>query len=161
MRPLFAAVFLLMAAVGLSISPTTAPTVADDNAAIRKVWDEAGVAVCEADWSRYERVWAHTPEIELIHPGQGEWLVGWDDIERKYKELLAQGLRCEFVTRTFRIHVAPSGEMAWGTVEAALRLPNQPEVTLWETVVFEKISGRWRFVHGHASSPSAPPAKPE
>jgi ketosteroid isomerase-like protein len=56
-----------------------------------------------------------------------------------------------------RIHVSPSGEMAWATAQIVIRTHNSKlERTTWQTLVFEKISGVWRLVHGHASIPGQP-----
>lgn len=53
-----------------------------------------------------------------------------------------------------RIHVSLSGEMAWATVESVIRTSDPKlERTMWQTLVFEKLSGVWRLVHAHASKP--------
>jgi ketosteroid isomerase-like protein len=58
-----------------------------------------------------------------------------------------------------RIHLAPAKDLAWANAEVVIRVADPPmERTLWQTLVFEKIQGRWRLVHGHASVPQPPPA---
>lgn len=159
MKPLLAgALSLLLASCGRAVDTRIVGEPGDaqqDRAQIRAVWDHASHAVCTGNWPEYEDVWAHGPEIELMHPGEREWLVGWDAIGPKYRALLTSGFRCEAITREMRIRVAPSREMAWATVEVELRMSGQSAVTSWQTAVFERREGRWRLVHGHASVPPA------
>jgi uncharacterized protein (TIGR02246 family) len=140
----------------------TAPTSGSgsgDQAEIRALWDRASRALCTGDWESYEALWAPTEYIELIHPHEGDWRVGWDAIGPAYRSLLTSGFRCESETRLMRIRVAPAGDMAWATATVVIRATDPPmEHTLWQTLVFEKMQGRWRLVHGHASVPQRPPA---
>lgn len=128
----------------------------DDAAEIRSLWERGTAALCSGDWEGYQELWAHTPNVEVIHPDQRDWGVGWEVIGPAYRELLASGLRCEAQTRRMRIHVSASREMAWATAEVVLRVPGPEPVEriLWQTLVFEKLKGRWRLVHGHASVPA-------
>ncbi len=128
----------------------------DDAAEIRALWERGGAALCSGDWNSYQELWAHTPSVEVIHPDQRDWRVGWEVIGSAYRELLTSGFRCEAQTRRMRIHVSASREMAWATAEVVLRIPGSEssERVLWQTLVFEKLEGRWRLVHGHASVPA-------
>lgn len=124
---------------------------------IRVLWDRASRALCAGDWESYQELWGRTDYIEVIHPEESNWRVGWESIGPAYRELLASGFRCEAETRFMRIHVSASGEMAWATAEVVIRNPEtQLERTMWQTLVFEKLSGVWRLVHGHASVPDRP-----
>ncbi len=143
-----------MLALSLAEPPMPATT---DSEEIRDLWDRATRALCAGDWERYQELWGRTDYIEVIHPHESDWRVGWERIGPAYRELLASGFRCEAETRSMRIHVSPSGEMAWATAQIVIRTHNSKlERTTWQTLVFEKISGVWRLVHGHASIPGQP-----
>lgn len=123
------------------------------------MWDRASRALCTGDWEGCQELWARTEYIEVIHPQEADWRTGWDAIEPAYRSLLASGFRCESETRSMRIHLSRAKKMAWATAEVVIRAADPPtERTLWQTLVFEKIRGRWRLVHAHASVPKFPPA---
>lgn len=146
----FASAFLALA-LSIVQPPMQAST---DPEEIRALWDRATAGLCAGDWESYQELWARTDYIEVIHPDESDWRVGWERIGSAYRELLASGFRCEGETRSMRIHVSPSAEMAWATAEVVIRPPDSKlERTMWQTLVFEKISGVWRLVHGHASVP--------
>lgn len=131
----------------------------DDQAEIRALWDRASRALCTGDWESYKELWSQAEYIEIIHPQEGDWRIGWDAIGPAYRSLLTSGYRCESDTRLMRIHVGPAGDMAWATAMVVIRATDRAmEHTLWQTLVFEKMQGRWRLVHGHASVPQLPPA---
>lgn len=137
MRELLSIILLL--GISFSLQPSEEVNHLDDKAEIRALWNEMSEAVCSGDWESYSNLWAHEPDIELIHPGQREWLVGWESIGPKYKKLLESDFRCELDTQTMRIHVSSSGEMAWLTAEVMIRVEGNSEATrMWETGVFEK-----------------------
>jgi ketosteroid isomerase-like protein len=122
-------------------------------AQVRQLWDAAGEAVCSGDWETYRTLWAHSDDSELLHPGQGEWLVGWPAIGAKFEALLSSGARCTLETKSLRVHVSVSGDMAWATALSELTFEGQPTVTMWQTAVAELRDERWVLVHGHASAP--------
>lgn len=128
----------------------------EDAARIRTLWNRASEALCTGDWETYRELWAPADHIEVIHPHEGDWRVGWDEIETGYRSRSESGFRCEVETRVMRIHASPAGEMAWATAEVLIKATDPPmERTLWQSLVFEKIEGRWRLVHAHASVPQA------
>lgn len=132
----------------------------DDQTEIRDLWERASRALCTGDWEGYQELWAPTNYIEVIHPQEADWRVGWDTIELAYRSLLASDFRCESETRSMRIHLAPDKDMAWATAEVVIRAADPPlERTLWQTLVFEKVQGQWRLVHGHVSVPAPPPTQ--
>ena len=141
---------------GTHSSRATPDATANEKAKIRELWERASDAVCTGNWSDYERVWAHEPDIALIHPDAREWLVGWEEIGPKYRELLNSDFRCKATTREMRIRLSPSRDMAWATVNLEFQVTGQPTFTGWQTVVFERRADGWRLVHGHASFPHVP-----
>lgn len=158
-RFLSAALLLLVVScnpsAGSQARSTHLDVAAAEEAKIRALWEHASNAVCTGNWSDYERVWAHEPEIALIHPDAREWLVGWEAIGPKYRALLNSDFRCQVTTREMRVRLAPSRDMAWATVDVEFRVAGQPPVTGWQTAVFERRGDGWRLVHGHASFPPA------
>ena len=114
---------------------------------IRRLW-ESGIAALEAgDWDAYSRVWAHKPHVEAIHPAGGEWWTGWQELEPKYRELIESGVEISAETRRIHINVSPSCDMAWATMETAIRVGSDERVS-WQVAVFQKYEDGWRLVLG-------------
>lgn len=131
--------------------------VEQEREAIRTLWRQGNTALEADDWDAYGDLWAHTEYAQVIHSDEPEWLTGWDELAPNYRQLLAEGPAVRARTRDMRIRVAPRGEMAWAILKADLSLGESPggdEVTVWETVVFEKLDGEWKLVHGHVSRPA-------
>ena len=59
---------------------------------VRDLLDAAAAALKSGDWPRYAEVWAHEPYVEVIHPGEHEWLTGWDAVGSAYVRIA--GCRC-------------------------------------------------------------------
>ncbi len=128
-----------------------------ERAAVRAAWNRGNRALEAGDWEAYSDFWAHADYAQVIHPHRREWLHGWHELGPAYRDLLAEGPAIRTRTREMDIRVSPSGEMAWATVEADLSFGSQGEageITVWQTVVFEKIAGAWKLVHGHVSQPA-------
>lgn len=126
-----------------------------DETQIRELWNKAGQSLCNGDWKTYSKCWSHSSEIQLIHPDQGEWLKGWEEISRKYKEMIKSKISCTILRNDLRLNFSSSADMAWGTVDIEIHFTNsaKTQIHLWETVIFEKIGGKWKMVHGMASIP--------
>ena len=122
---------------------------------IKELWTRASDYICTGNWKKYKECWSHSPQIQLIHPDEGEWLKGWKKIESKYEKMLNSGFKCSILSNELELNVSPSGDMAWGTVDIILNFNDtaQTRLRLWETLIFEKINGEWKIVHGMASIP--------
>lgn len=122
---------------------------------IRDLWFKACENLCDGDWEGYADCWFHSPQIQLIHPDQGEWLKGWEEISAKYLEMLNSGITCNIPRNVLNINISSSAEMAWGTVDLQINFSDvdKTQLHLWETVVFEKVNGKWKIIHGMAAIP--------
>ena len=122
---------------------------------IRELWQEAGEYLSTGNWEGYKNCWKQSPDIEVIHPVQGEWLRGWNQVSEKYKELLKSGVQWNMLKDELTINISHSGDMAWGTMDVVFQIGEDKNNTvhLWETGAFEKVNGEWKFVMGMACSP--------
>lgn len=122
---------------------------------IRDLWTRASENLCSGDWSGYAECWSHSQKIQLIHSDQGEWLEGWKEIGAKYEEMLNSGMSCNILRNVLKLNISSSAEMAYGTVDILIHFNGtaKTKMHLWETIVFEKIDGKWKIVHGMASIP--------
>jgi hypothetical protein len=112
---------------------------------IRSVWDDAVVALTTKDWEAYSRFWAHQPDIQVIHPAERDWTCGWEQVESKYRAVMESPVTLSATTRRFEVDLAPSGDVAWAAIEAAIGV-NGVEHVSWQIVVFQRLQGRWRAV---------------
>lgn len=122
---------------------------------ITELWNTACESICNGDWESYSQCWSHSSNIQLLHPDQGEWLTGWNEIGNKYKIMLTTGTTCRISRNDLKLHLSPTAGMAWGTVDIQLHFSDSAETSLhlWETVIFEQIDGQWKIVHGMAAIP--------
>lgn len=114
---------------------------------IREAWDQAVVALSEKNWEAYSQFWAHEANIQVIHPAARDWTTGWEELALKYKTFIDSPVRLSATTRRFDVNVAPSGDVAWVTIEAVVRV-DETERLSWQVAVFRKVQGRWRAVLG-------------
>jgi ketosteroid isomerase-like protein len=124
---------------------------AREEAAVRTVWDEAAAAFMAKDWNRYADVWAQEPFLQVIHPGQRDWIRGWDVFQERYQAIIASDVQWEFETRRFDVQISSAGDVAWATIETVLTL-NGTASTAWQVSVFQKVQGRWKVVLGFSAS---------
>ena len=121
--------------------------IAAEERLIRDVWDQAVVALTEKNWDAYSRFWAHEPYIQVIHPAARDWTSGWNQVALKYKTFIESPVKLSATTRRFEVNVAPSGELAWVTIEAAISV-NDVEHLSWQVAVLRKLHNRWEAVLG-------------
>ena len=122
---------------------------------LRELWTRASESICNGDWTSYRQCWSHSLDIQLIHPDQGEWLKGWEEIGAKYEEMLNSGISCSIPRNDLKLNISSSADMAYGTVDINIHFNDtaKTKVHLWQTIVFQKIDGKWKIVHGIASIP--------
>lgn len=120
-----------------------------EKAAVRAVWDEAGSALEAKDWNRYQKVFSHEPDLQVIHPG--DWIKGWDMFQQRYKAILASASTWTSETRRFDVQISPAGDVAWATIDILLTM-NGTSQTAWQVVIFKKIDGQWKIVLGFSAS---------
>jgi len=120
-----------------------------EKAAVRAVWDEAGSALVTKDWNRYQKVFSHEPDLQVIHPG--DWIKGWDMFQQRYQAIFASDTTWTFETRRFDVQISPAGDVAWATIETVMTM-NETRQTAWQVAVFKKIDGQWKIVLGFSAS---------
>jgi hypothetical protein len=114
---------------------------------IRQAWDYALAALADKSWEAYSGFWAHEPYIQVIHPAARDWTLGWERVALKYKAFMESPVKLSANTRTFDVNVAPSGDLAWVTIEAAISV-NGVEHVSWQVLILRKHEGHWEAVLG-------------
>ena len=140
-----------LAAGTLLACASAPPRVADDEVAVRNAWHELSAAFTSKDWSRYTELWVHGPYLQVLHPGQRDWITGWETFAARYEPLVTSDVQWEFTTKRLDVHVAPDGKTAWGIGEVVVTAEGSSQ-TSWQTVVFQKIDDAWRIAAAMASS---------
>lgn len=121
---------------------------------VLEAWRHGSKALQDQNWKNYLDYWAHTDYVELIHPKEKEWLRGWKSIGSGYRQFIRQEPVIELEYSNVSIHVSQHADMAWLSCKASMKLTldNSYEIESWQTNIFEKIDGKWKLVHGHASN---------
>jgi ketosteroid isomerase-like protein len=114
---------------------------------IRAALDEAVAALTDKNWEAYSRFWAHEPYIQVIHPAARDWTSGRDQVALKYKAFIDSPVKVSGSIRRFEVNIAPSGDFAWATYEAAISLDDIEHLS-WQVAVFRKRQGLWEAVLG-------------
>ena len=84
---------------------------------IRNVWDNTINAICTGDLSLFEKCWAHTEIIQVVHPSHGEVLQGWLEIENHYQKVLNSDFRCFLQRNELSVMISRTGDIAWGMAD--------------------------------------------
>lgn len=103
------------------------------------------------DLAAMDRVWAHGPHVKCVHPG---WplLVGWDAVRASWEQIFAGTAEMRFTLSDVRVTAV--GDLAWVTCAENILSEVRGRVgvtSVLATNVFERVGGRWRLVHHHAS----------
>ena len=122
-----------------------------EKAAVRVVWDEACNALVAKDWNRYEQVWTHEPDLQVIHPSLRDWIKGWDMFQQRYQAIFASDVKWAFDTRRFDVQISPAGDVAWATIEIVITM-NGTSQTAWQVSIFKKLHGQWKIVLGFSET---------
>lgn len=137
--------------VGSLFACVSAPTrVADEEVAVRSAWHELSAAFTSKDWARYTELWVHGPYLQVLHPGQRDWITGWETFAARYEPLVTSDVQWELKTNRLDVHVAPDGKTAWGIGEVVVTADGRSQ-TSWQTVVFQKTDDVWRIAAAMAS----------
>jgi hypothetical protein len=116
--------------------------------AIEELWQELNVALDSHDWPRYQSLWANVPYLEIIHPDEPDWRTGWEQFEARYRPLLESDSEPpipSYEVPRMNIHIGPSGDVAWATIEVIERF-KEAEEAYWLAMGFQKFDGDWRVV---------------
>ena len=88
-------------------------------------------------------------DIVFVGTDPDEWWQGRDGI---YKIWSTQFKEMSGMTITSgRLSAYANGDVGWAIDNPKLRMPDGTQASLRMTCVFERESGDWRLVHGHAS----------
>ncbi len=121
---------------------------------IREIWTEMSEYGMKGDWDTYSKYFVQTGRFQMIHPGIGEWLNGWNEFSEKYEDMMRRGMKYSIVKNDISINVGSGGDLAWGLVDFVFYFDAEPnnKLHMWESVVFEKIDGDWKIAMGMASN---------
>jgi ketosteroid isomerase-like protein len=116
---------------------------------VKEVWYKIAEYGTKGDWENYKKYIDQSEKIQVIHPGEGEWLKGWDEVSPKYKAMLESGNTwIEHKNELLNVNISKSGDMAWANAVFTFSLNSNPEQKhhMWESVVFEKNDGKCKIV---------------
>ena len=91
-----------------------------------------------------------------MHPDNGLWLKGWEEIKSIYEPLIKSGMTCNISVNDLVVNISKSCEMAWVITDIAVQYGNNPislPSHMWEIVILEKIEGQWKAVLAQSTSP--------
>lgn len=130
---------------------------AAEEAAVRRAWQEVSDAFMAADWDRYSELWVQSEDLQVVHPGQRDWLSGWAAFADRYRDLIAEGDRWNFETTRLHVQVDSTGDTAWAIGELQLGFGERAQPA-WQMAVFRKQQGRWKIAAAFSSLlPPEPP----
>jgi hypothetical protein len=118
---------------------------AKDKKAIKELYIDMGEAFMNKDWERYKSYWIQDTTLNVIHPGNRDWAMGWNAVGMRYKPLFSPevNMQAELVTETFEVYIAPTGDFAWSVIDQKVIMENH-QMHSWQVAVYRKIDGKWR-----------------
>ena len=132
------------------------PTQTTDEQKLRKLTEDTYYAVCNGNWELFSNSWYHSSKVHLMHPDNGVWLKGWEEIKSIYEPSVKSGMKCNISVNDLVINISKSGEMAWVITDITVKYGNDPNSQpshMWEIVVWEKIDGQWKGVLAQSTTP--------
>ena len=140
--------YILIPLVLCTCLSACAPTVVlqDERDAVRAAWDASVTAALMGNFDGWADVFSE--DVEIISPDASLRLVGWDDVEKIYRPVLERATFTAIETNRFDMQIAPSGDFAWGTVEAEVTA-NGTKSLIWYGLVYRKEAGDWKMVLGY------------
>jgi ketosteroid isomerase-like protein len=117
----------------------------NEKKAIQAVWQRAVEALATCDWPAYAELWAHDSYVAAIHPAQGSWWTGWNEVGERYRAIIEKGIPIRASTQRMDIQLSRSGDVAWAAFETEVRAGKTGGRLSWQVVVFEKKAGEWRM----------------
>lgn len=136
-------------------SPRSAPAdyEFDDEMKVAATNERFYAALEDADLAEMEDVWLAADWVMCVHPGW-EPIAGWEGVRESWRRIFENSTGMRVTPSDLRMHIL--GDMAWVscTENLVLFLENSPApVTAATTAtnLFNRVDGRWRLVHHHAS----------
>ena len=152
MNKLFAIVALTLGCVSLLWIPSAGAS--NDEAEIRKLFDDWAKAMRAHDVDGIMAIYA--PDVvayDVVPPLQ---YVGADAYRKDYQEILGQ-YEGPLEIEIRDLHIVVGGTVAYATAFERIggTLKNGQRADLWirDTSCFQKINGKWKDTHDHASVP--------
>ena len=105
---------------------------------------------------RLEQLWAHSPNVRCLHPGE-RMLSGWPTIRESWREMFARSIAFSIEPLIAEVHV--HGPIAVVTCQekiSSFTLDGSRVANLLATHIFLKQRGRWLLIHRHASPVVSP-----
>ncbi len=127
-----------------------------DEEKISQLINDTYFSVCNGNWELYSKLMDHSSKVQLMHPDNGVWLKGYEEIKKVYEPLIKSGMKCNISVNDLIINISESGDMAWVITDITVKYgddPNSQSSHMWEIVVLEKIEGQWKGVFAQSTSP--------
>jgi len=100
---------------------------------------------------RLEQLWAHSPHVRCLHPGE-RMLSGWPTIRESWRAMFTRSIA--FSVEPLIAEVNVHGPIAVVTCQekfSSFTLDGSSVANLLATHIFLKQRGRWLLIHRHAS----------
>ena len=155
----FIAAIMSIAFMGCTVESETAIVDLDaEKAAVEAVLEQYIVANMEQDFNLIVQIWEPDERVILIGTESHERLVGWDNIEKAYKNQYGAYSETFIVVSDQMIRVDKSGTIAWFSESLKYNFIYNEKARSFSDIrftgVLEKLNGKWLLVQGHLSVPT-------
>lgn len=132
----------------LIISCNTKPNLTLEEHKIRELYDGICKYAVEGNWEEYSKLLTNNSKLQIIHPGDGQWLKGREEFEKVYEPLIKPGINADYLKNDLTLYFSNSADMAWGTIDMIARFNDYDSLLVhsWNIVVFEKENSEWKVV---------------
>ena len=118
---------------------------------IKKINERFYEAICNANLSLMEELWAKTDEAKCVHPG---WpiIFGWEKIRESWQTIFRTGGLADI--EISNVYIDINGSSAWlnCTERLSYVIDDQVIITMAQTTnIFELNEEKWHMVLHHAS----------
>ncbi|HZL86498.1 MAG TPA: nuclear transport factor 2 family protein [Candidatus Krumholzibacteria bacterium] len=131
-----------------------------DSDRVRAVNQRFYEALSTQNLLRLEQLWAHSPHVHCLHPGE-RMLSGWATIRESWRMLFTRSIA--FTIEPLVADVNVHGPIAVVTCQeriSSFTLDGSRVANTLATNIFAKQRGRWVLIHRHASPSGEPDAIP-
>lgn len=122
----------------------------EEETAVRAVWDALATAIEAEDWDAFSGLWIQDATAQIVHPAQGIWLNGWDEVSAVYLNVVSAGSRLEFQTTRLEVSIGDLGRTAWAVGEVITTTAGSSE-TSWQMAALRKVGDSWKFASAFAA----------
>lgn len=145
---------VILGILGIS-SCNTKPDLALEEQNIRQLYKNLIKFSTEKNWEGYSGLMTQDPKLQIIHPENGEWLMGREAFEQAYEPLIRSGVNADFLKNDLKLYFSRTGDMAWGTIDVLARFNDYDSLMVhsWNVAIFEKEKEGWKVVFFNQSVP--------